>query len=241
MESKKRVVLHWQGAVALCMALFGSMSAWAENEFESQESIVMVVKNHLEGWYKDSKYPVETKVDKLDPRLKMSRCSAPLVVSTSQAKPKKGRVFVTVSCIVQKPWKIFVPATIIRYEDIVAMTSSVSRNQVIKKTDVELRKTNLSLLPRGYFARLQDVVGKIAKRDIYVNTVLGPAHLKSPNLVKRGSRVTIVSSSAGITIKSAGIALGNAEKGKMLRVRNSSSGRVVEGEVIGLGVIKVRP
>ena len=239
--SRERIKFYLGVLAVFWVLLSGRNSAWAGNEFEDHESIMVVVKSHLAGWYQGSKYLVEIKVDKLDPRLKMPSCPDPLTVSTPQAKPKKGRIFVTVSCAGQKPWRIFVPATIISYEDVVMMVSSLSRNQAVKRTDIELRKTNLSTLPRGYFTRLQDVIGKVARRDLYANTVLGPMYLKLPYLVKRGERITIISKSKGIVIKTAGIALENAEKGAVLKVKNISSGRVVEGKVIESGVVKVSP
>ena len=52
--------------------------------------------------------------------------------------------------------------------------------------------------------------------------------------------MTILSEAGGIQVRMNGEALADGTQGKVVRVRNASSKRIVEGEVIAKGMVKVR-
>ena len=61
----------------------------------------------------------------------------------------------------------------------------------------------------------------------------------APRLIRRGESVMLVVRSGDFRIQTQGKALDDARRGRSLRVRNSTSGRVVEGRAIAPGVVEV--
>jgi flagella basal body P-ring formation protein FlgA len=70
--------------------------------------------------------------------------------------------------------------------------------------------------------------------------VITPAVLQPAVVVQRGQTVRLVIEQPGISIAAAGTALADAARGDRLRVRNTSSGKVVEGTVGADGIVRVR-
>ena len=69
---------------------------------------------------------------------------------------------------------------------------------------------------------------------------LTPDKLASVKLVRNGELVQLVSASSQVQVAARGKALNDGTQGNTVRVRNLSSGRVVEGRVIGLGKVAVQ-
>ncbi|SUX68542.1 flagellar P-ring addition protein [Citrobacter braakii] len=63
------------------------------------------------------------------------------------------------------------------------------------------------------------------------------SELVQPVLVKRDQPVMIVSHTAGITASMPGVALKNGRKGDVIKIRNSSSQRIISGMVDDIGVV----
>ena len=104
---------------------------------------------------------------------------------------------------------------------------------------VRLVERDLASLPRGYFEAAQPVLGQQARRHLAADTVLNPQLIEAPRLVKRGEEVTLVTGSEGFAIRSRGQALTDGSAGEVIRVRSRDSRRIVEGRVLGAGVVKV--
>ncbi len=90
---------------------------------------------------------------------------------------------------------------------------------------------------RGYFGRIEQVVGKTAKRRIRAGQTLTADLLDAPLWVRRGQSVTIVARQDGIEASTLGEALANGREGDVVRVRNRSSEKVIDAQVIGDGVV----
>jgi flagella basal body P-ring formation protein FlgA len=59
--------------------------------------------------------------------------------------------------------------------------------------------------------------------------------------VKAGDQVQLVSRLDGIEVRASGIALGSGDSGSRLRVRNGSSGKVVDAMVTAPGEVLALP
>jgi flagella basal body P-ring formation protein FlgA len=65
------------------------------------------------------------------------------------------------------------------------------------------------------------------------------SHIKAPQVVRRGDRVILEASTAGISVVTTGTALANGKVGEQIQVRNEKSARVVDAEIIGPGKARV--
>jgi flagella basal body P-ring formation protein FlgA len=64
--------------------------------------------------------------------------------------------------------------------------------------------------------------------------------LTAPSAVKKGERVTITAALSSINIKMSGKALSNGSIGEMIKVKNISSNKTIEAQVIRPGIVQVR-
>ncbi|WP_258190308.1 flagellar basal body P-ring formation chaperone FlgA [Stutzerimonas azotifigens] len=113
----------------------------------------------------------------------------------------------------------------------------IERGQTIGAGDVKLEPLNIARANRGFFNRLEEVVGMDAKRRIRPNQLLTPALLAETLAVRRGQPVKIVASQDGIEASASGEALADGRPGDVIRVRNLRSQNVIDAKVVEDGVV----
>lgn len=175
----------------------------------------------------------------VDDRLRLPACSQPLE-AFAERPLRNGQGTVTVECSGASAWRLFVPVRATHNVDVVVAANSLSRGQRISEADIRMVQNSSVTLPLNYLTRVEDVVGLTLTRSVPAGTVLVSGALDYPNLVSRGDLVTLVAGSSGIMVKSAGTALQDAALTERVRVR-TQTGRVVEGVVEALSVVRVGP
>lgn len=86
-----------------------------------------------------------------------------------------------------------------------------------------------------------DYVGRRLTSHLAEGRPLLARHLEHVYVVTQDAPVAIEIKSQGIAILSAGIAVDSGQTGERIRVRNSSSGRIVRGIVTGANKVRVFP
>ncbi len=183
--------------------------------------------------------PEHVEVGVVDPRLRLARCAQPLEVFFSSAGARTGNTTVGVRCLGPSPWLIYVPGRVKVYRDVVVTTRAVPRGTVIGEADIRLEQREVSTQTAGYLESPQLAVGRVSRRPMSIGSVIEPAALRKPRLVRRGDRVTIWANSGRLMVQMKGKALMDGAAGERVRVKNLSSGRVVEGTVTASGEIRV--
>ncbi len=89
--------------------------------------------------------------------------------------------------------------------------------------------------------RLKDLVGMEAARALLPGTVLRQSDVIRPQLVRRGEPVTIALRDGGLSITTAGRALGNGAAGDFVRIVSLSTNRTLEGVVESTGIVRIAP
>ena len=121
----------------------------------------------------------------------------------------------------------------------VVLTKSLQPGEIIGMGDVRLvqREANPGV---GYFRDIDDVVGRKAKRALTINQIIRTRHLELDYAIQKDQSVIIESKIGPVTVVSAGIAVDDAQLGDRVRVKNNSSGLVVEGVAISEKKIRIR-
>lgn len=121
----------------------------------------------------------------------------------------------------------------------VVLTKSMQRGEIISADDVMLvrRDANPGL---GYFRDVDDVVGRKAKRAININQIVRSRHLEFDYAIQKDQTVIIESKIGPVTVASAGIAIADAQLGERVKVKNKTSGLVVEGVAISAKKIRIK-
>ena len=182
---------------------------------------------------------VEVSAARLDPRLKLSRCSQPLEFEPQNSNPRAGRVLVKLRCTGQKPWAIYVPLNIQIWKTVVTATRPLRRGDNISQKDVTLREVKLKHTSAHYLTQLEHAIGQVLTRDTAEASPLASNYLKKPKLVKRGDNVLIVTKSGSVSVEMMGTALADGEKNQQIAVRNQHSERIIKARVIERGKVQV--
>ena len=186
-----------------------------------------------------SPYPPQVTLGRLDSRLRLKACPVELAVAFVHPDQNRGHTALRLSCPVAPSWKLHIPARIAVFDDVAITTRPLVRGQIIDVAGVALQKTDVSRLNHGYFAKLEDLRNLEARRNLARGTVLTPRSLTPRRLVRAGQTVTLVLDYGGLRVRSSGEALHAASHGQVVRIRNSQTHRIVEGVVIGAGVVRV--
>ncbi len=228
--------------VGLCLSLVLGQPAHAEDTkaMQSHESILAAAKQFMETQNADlHETPAEIKMGRLDARLRLSRCEDTLETFLPTGGRTLGNTTVGVRCSRPKPWTLYVPVTVNRYQQVVVATNALPRGTVLNKAHVKTAKRNLAKLPQGYFIDPQNLLGMKLKRNVSGGLPFTPMMVEAPQIIKRGQRVTLVANISGVKVSMPGKALANGAAGEHVRVQNLSSKRVVEGVVTAAGEVRV--
>lgn len=236
-RSRRSTRLLTQLLLLFCLCHLGFTTA--ATSVQSPHSIREAVKSFVNQ--KISKdYPRhEIRVSSLDPRLKLAPCNVPLQEFLPSGRQAIGNTTVGVRCTGNKPWTIYVPAFVKAMRKVVITNHPVLRHATISRADVHLEERDISTGSNAYIFSLENVVGKVAKRAMTNATALSPGMLNEPLLVHRGQKVIILAEGSGIQVRMAGTALMDGTAGQIIHARNTRSKRMVEGQVIKPGIIRV--
>ncbi|WP_445371565.1 flagellar basal body P-ring formation chaperone FlgA [Methylomonas sp. HW2-6] len=199
-----------------------------------QDAINQFVRSTLES---GGKY--EINLTPLDPRLQLPVCEQALQVFAQTGEIKPGRNTVGVRCYGDKGWTIYSTVLLKSFKDVLVLNKSMQRNDIIRAEHLAVETRDAGMLPQGYLADMSDVLDKQAARNIPAGSVLNRQHVADPTVVRRGERVNIESSKAGVVISAMGAAMGDGAKGQKISVRNLSSNRVIQAVVVNAGQVSV--
>ena len=182
---------------------------------------------------------INVRAANLDKRLRLHACSVPLEAFAPSGSGRIGQITVGVRCPDEKPWSLYVKVKIQQFSPVVVIKHAMPRGALLSKADLRVEKRDISKYHQGVIDEPDQAIGKLLKRSIPGGSVLQPTQLKAPKLVHRGESITIISQTNAISIRMNGKALADAGHGQRVRVRNSSSRRIVEGIVTGPGQVRV--
>ncbi len=184
---------------------------------------------------------IQVKADSMDYRLRLAQCGSELKTNLPQGRKLQGRVAVGVRCTDEKRrWSIFVPVTITQFADVIVTTEMVSQGEFLKASQVKLEKRSLSLLQNGYLKSLDQAVGQQLKTTLAKGLVIKPNQLNRPYAIKFGQNVNLLAKSKLISVRIKGKALSNARIGDRIRVKNTSTNKIVEGTVTYNGFVEIK-
>lgn len=176
----------------------------------------------------------------IDARLRLPRCSDNLQGYFPDQGATVGSTLVGVQCNGRAPWKVVIPVQIHAYATVVAAREPLSKDTLLQSADLYLVEKELSNRYGGVYTKLADVSGMVLKQPVNKDTVLSPHMLKPKRLVQRGETVTILAHYEDLVIHVQGVALMDGQRGQIIRVQNSRSGREIQAEVVDPALVQVK-
>lgn len=223
----------------LCIASVLLAQSVEASQYIDHEKIRVAVKEYLIDKTKAVNYgDTQIEVGQIDNRLKLSTCDTKLDVQLGNSR-LPGNISVSVGCSSNKPWKIYIQATVKAYQDIYIAKRSITRNAPIKSSDLILERRDITSLSGNYMTDFGNIDGHLAKRAIRKHETIKPFHLIKSKLIKRGEQVTIIAETAGISVRMQGKAMNDAAIGDNVKVKNNNSKRIVEGIATQRGIVKI--
>jgi flagella basal body P-ring formation protein FlgA len=135
--------------------------------------------------------------------------------------------------------KLWATADIEVWTAVVVTRRPLGRFQQITAADVQLERMDLAELPADTFARLEDVIGKRAKRTVHPKVVLSENLIELPPLIKRGDVVKIIAESPTLKLSALGVAKETGARGDRIRVENLDSSRPIYARVVDAGTVRI--
>ncbi|WP_114241656.1 flagellar basal body P-ring formation chaperone FlgA [Dyella sp. C9] len=208
---------------------------------EPAEAARATAEQWLRGQYAADGSRVVTQAAKLDMRQPPAPCQAPLSASLQDGTRLMPRMNVTVRCPGSDGWTLRVPVQVQVFRQVLVLTHPLQRGDGVRPDDVRSEERDITRLGYGYVNDLGEVDGRVLSRALGAGSVLTPAALGGRSAVKAGDQVQLLSRLDGIEVRASGIALGSGDSGSRLRVRNGSSGKVVDAMVTGPGEVLALP
>lgn len=177
----------------------------------------------------------------LDPRLKLTDCSVPLRATVPERPAPASVMMVPVQCPQHGGWIVRVRLHLQVFRSLLVTVRPLQRGDGIHRSDVRSEERDVTRLAYGYIDNLDQVTGRTLARPLAAASVLTPAALGGRRMVRAGDRVQLVAQLGGIEVRASGTALGGGDNGARLRVRNDSSGRIVDAMVRAPGVVVALP
>ena len=179
--------------------------------------------------------------DPLDSRLRLADCPKPLESSLPGNRPLGARASVAVHCPVPGGWTVRVPVRVKMFSNVLVTTRPLARGDGIGAGDVHAEERDVASLAYGYVAELGQIDGRSLARPLSAGTVLTPGMLAGRQAVRIGDAISMQADVEGVVIRVAGVAMGAGDTGSRLKVRNASSGKVLDAVVTGPGTVAVLP
>ena len=127
-----------------------------------------------------------------------------------------------------------------KYVSIPVVKRKIIKGQMISEDDVEMKDLAVSSLPPSVIMQTDEVIGKMAKRNLEINTPLKKNDVKKHVIVARGDLVTLKFVRRNLEIKTLATALNAGGIGDLIKVKIQDSNKIMLGEIIDSSTVKIR-
>ncbi|CUH95506.1 hypothetical protein P22_1577 [Propionispora sp. 2/2-37] len=118
------------------------------------------------------------------------------------------------------------------FQDVVVAARSIAINEVIAPESIKYERVDIGRMAQGYITATDEVTGMLARRVISPGTPINKYMLDEPLAIRRGGLVTIIVRIGDLEVTTEGEALQSGSVGDLIRVRNSTSKRVVAARIL---------
>jgi len=188
---------------------------------------------------------LEIRGGKLDERLRLVRCEAPLEANLAPGSREFGRVTVRVGCPATPAWRVHVQLDVSRERTLWTLARRARRGEtlsadMLRRSTVTLGRGESLAARSGVPVESPDAwLGHEFVRDAAADGLLLADMLAPRRLIERGAVVRLRAVGAGLAIETRGVALADAALEERVSVRNARSGRVIEGVAVARGVVEI--
>ncbi|CVK19999.1 flagellar basal body P-ring formation chaperone FlgA [Sporomusa sphaeroides] len=126
-----------------------------------------------------------------------------------------------------------------RYEQVAVATRVLAGGELITADSISFERRDIGRMPPGYFTNPDKLLGLAVKRQLAPGTAITDSMVAKPVLITRGKTVTIVAKIGGIEVSVPGTALQSGSESQFIRVKNTSSNKIIIGQVVDETTVQV--
>ena len=166
----------------------------------------------------------------MDSRIKLFQCPKDLSFDLANKRNFTRQFPIKVSCEAgEKRWKTYVQVVVSEMVETLIITKNIAKGTRIEADMLKVALVDKHRVKSRSISDSDYVVGGRAMRNIQRGYQIGQ---RDVCLVCKGDDVSIIAKSGGMMIKTSGTAIENGAKGETIKVKNTSSSRIIKG-VIG--------
>lgn len=154
-----------------------------------------------------------------------------------------GRRNFTLTATVDDSEEIRVPvvAEVEEWAEFPVAARPLSRGEIVEEKDIAKARLNINAIPRDIVREPESVVGLATMQQVQSGEVFRENRLRIVPVIDQGQKVTVIYTLGAVHASATGIALDAGVTGDKIRVKNESSKRIIEGEIVEPGLVKVMP
>lgn len=169
---------------------------------------------------------------------KLKTCSTALNIEATKGLPF-GRLQRKVSCS-SEGWSLYVRAKVDLSAYIPVTSKTLERDEVVTAENLQWKMLPLTASDQDIITDEKHILGQAVARKIRKNKPIRTNNLSAPWLVSIGEEVIIEAASATFYANMLGVAMDAGKQGDAIRVRNTSSGKIITAYPVAKGRVQTR-
>ena len=125
------------------------------------------------------------------------------------------------------------------FRRVLVTSRALRRGEILGAEVLEQEERDITLLKDGVYTEVAQVQGMQARRPMNAGEILTSAYSESVPIIKQGDTVQLVLDSGTMQLSTQGVALQDGGAGVRIRVRNEESGKILQGEVVAAGIVRM--
>jgi flagella basal body P-ring formation protein FlgA len=230
---------NWKQKLSLFIALLLGLNVYA-GTVQSIDTIEQVAYEFSLAKAQESYDNPQVVIGKLDTRLRLQTCNGTLNAFSKNTTAWLGKKTVGVKCDSPVAWTVYIPVQIKIFKPVYIAVRSLEAKTIITQQDLKLQQWDVGSLRQGYVKASKLIIGQQLKYSLAMGTVINSTHLRPQKVVRRGEYITLVAVAGKMEVRMNGTALSDASLGQRIKVKNTSSKRIVEGIVDAPGIVKIQ-
>jgi flagella basal body P-ring formation protein FlgA len=224
---------RWSFLIAVLLMLFVGGAAARQDPAPVRKAVEDYLRTQTDGLPGEVSFTFRG----LDPANQLAPCGA-FDVGFAPGAKAWGRTNLSVRCLAQDGWSIFVPVQIHIVADYVVTARPLAQGQTIADTDLARRRGDLSDLPAGVITDERQAIGRTMSISIAAGRPMRADMIRQAVVIQQNQMVKVVSRGPGFQVSNEGKALNPGTEGQVVQVR-LSSGQIVSGIARAGGIVEV--
>lgn len=236
--------IFFRVVIGLLMIMLQPLSAHAvEVTAQVQHSAKQFIHQQINQWAAQGaikQYKTDINLRLPEVLNRFATCPKPVEISyASRLSNLWGMISLKAECPAQF-WQTRLQARVEVRARVPVLNHSMGRGEVISGKDIAWRWQRLLPSSDDFVTKTDEVIGLQVERHIRAGQVINRRQIGLADWVTSGQQVVIEAASDRFVVRMQGQALENAGKGRSVRVRNISSGKVILAYPIAPGVVETR-